>query len=84
MQGPWNSSFGLHPVESEMNGGKGLSVRDVNGKIEGEDRGKQDAAQKASSSVGDAKIGKPKPNGNKPDASEGHDGKHARKPVPTR
>jgi Mn-containing catalase len=79
MHGPWNSSFGLHPVESEMNGGNGLSVQDVNGKIEGEDRGKQDSAQKASTSVGDAKIGKPKPNGNKPETSEGHDGKHARK-----
>jgi hypothetical protein len=26
MRGPWTSSFGLHPVESQMNGGKGLSV----------------------------------------------------------
>ena len=62
-----------------MNGGQGLSVQDVNGKIEGEDRGKQDSAQKASTSVGDAKIGKPKPKGNKPEASEEDNGKHARK-----
>src|ERR1700729_1203499 len=34
MRGPWATSFGLHPVESEMNGGKGLSVEDINGKIE--------------------------------------------------
>src|ERR1700678_2276846 len=74
MRGPWSSSFGLHPVESEMNGGKGLSVQDVHGQIEGEDRGKQDEAQKASTSVGDEKIGKPKRNGNKPDNQGGHDG----------
>jgi Mn-containing catalase len=50
MRGPWNSSFGLHPVESQMAGGKGLSVGDINGKINGEDRGKQDDAQKATTS----------------------------------
>jgi Mn-containing catalase len=38
------SSFGLRPVESEMNGGEGLSVGDIDGKIDGEDRGKQDDA----------------------------------------
>jgi Mn-containing catalase len=82
MRGPWSSSFGLHLVESEMNGGKGLSVRDVNGKIKGEDRGKQDESQKASTSVGDAKIGKLKRNGAKPDkdgGDGGHDGKHSKK-----
>jgi len=56
MRGPWASSFGLHPVESQMAGGKGLSVRDINGKIDGEDRGKQDDAQKATTSPGDEKI----------------------------
>jgi Mn-containing catalase len=62
MGGPWTTSHGLHLVESHMNGGKGLSVGDVNGKIEGEDRGKQDDAQKATTSPGDAAIGKrPKP-----------------------
>ena len=29
-----------------MNGGKGLSVGNINGKIDGEDRGKPDEAQK--------------------------------------
>jgi Mn-containing catalase len=58
MRGPWTSSFGLHPVESQMNGGKGLSVGDINGKIDGEDRGKQDDAQKATNSLGDDAIGK--------------------------
>src|SRR6201747_484219 len=53
MRGPWVSSFGLHAVESQVVGGKGLSVGDINGKINGEDRGKQDDAQKAAPSPGD-------------------------------
>jgi hypothetical protein len=57
MRGPWTSSFGLHPVESELNGGKGLSVGDIDGKIDGEDRGKQDDAQKATTSAADEAIG---------------------------
>ena len=58
MRGPWTSSFGLHPVESEMTGGEGLSVEDINGMIDGEDRGKQDEAQKATTSAADEAIGK--------------------------
>jgi Mn-containing catalase len=58
MRGPWETSFGLHLVESQMNGGKGLSVGDVNGKIAGEDRGRQDEAQKATTSVADEALGK--------------------------
>jgi manganese catalase len=58
MRGPWTSSFGLHPVESQIIGGKGLSVGDINGKVPGEDRGKQDDAQKATTSPGDEAIGK--------------------------
>jgi Mn-containing catalase len=58
MRGPWESSFGLHLVESQLNRGKGLSVGDVNGKITGEDRGKQDEAQKATTSVADEAFGK--------------------------
>jgi Mn-containing catalase len=57
MRGPWTSSFGLHPVESELNGGKGLSIEDIDGKIAGEDRGKQDDAQKATTSAADEAIG---------------------------
>jgi Mn-containing catalase len=56
MRGPWTSSFGLQVVESQMAGGKGLSVGDINGKIDGEDRGRQDDAQKATTSPGDEKI----------------------------
>ena len=58
MRGPWSASYGLHPVESQMNGGKGLSVGDINGKIPGEDRGKQDEAQKATTSVADESLGR--------------------------
>jgi Mn-containing catalase len=68
MHGPWTSSFGLHPVESQLVGGKGLSVGDINGKIAGEDRGKQDDAQKATTSPGAEAIGKKK-------AVNGKDGK---------
>jgi Mn-containing catalase len=60
MRGPWSSSFGLHPMESQIAGGKGLSVGDINGKIDGEDRGKQDDAQKAATSPGTEAIGKAK------------------------
>jgi Mn-containing catalase len=60
MRGPWTSSFGLHPVESQIVGGKGLSVGDINGKIDGEDRGKQDDAQKSATSPGTEAIGKAK------------------------
>ena len=45
MRGPWQTSFGLKPVESEMQGGPGLSVEEIDGAIPGEDRGKQDSAQ---------------------------------------
>jgi Mn-containing catalase len=31
MKGPWQTSFGLHTVESQMNGGKGLSVGSIDG-----------------------------------------------------
>ncbi len=58
MTGPWTSSFGLHPVESKMNGGKGLSVGDINGKIDGEDRGKQDSAHKATTAAANGTSGK--------------------------
>lgn len=58
MRGPWTSSFGLHLVDSKRDGGPGLSVGDINGKIEGEDRGKQDEAQKATTSPRNEAIGK--------------------------
>ncbi|MBW8869957.1 MAG: hypothetical protein JF563_04160, partial [Acidobacteriales bacterium] len=47
MHGPWQSSFGLTPVDSQVVGGRGLDIKAVNGKLPGEDRGKQDAAKAA-------------------------------------
>lgn len=47
MNGPWKTSFGLHPVESQMNGGQGLSVGAVDGVAGYEARGNQDSGQKA-------------------------------------
>src|ERR1700722_18514001 len=52
MRGPWSSSFGLRVVDATGETGDGLSVREINGKLAGEDRGKQDEAQKATTSVG--------------------------------
>jgi Mn-containing catalase len=54
MRGPWSSSFGLRLVDATGETGDGLSVRQVSGKIAGEDRGKQDEAQKATTSVKEA------------------------------
>lgn len=68
MQGPWTNSFGLHLVNSKRNGGEGLSVGDIDGKIPGEDRGKQDDAQKATTSVADHAIGKKRSSSVKPRA----------------
>jgi Mn-containing catalase len=51
MRGPWQTTFGLHPVESEMNGGPGLSVDDIDGTAGAEGRGKQDSGQKATTAT---------------------------------
>src|ERR1700733_2247363 len=59
MRGPWESSYGLHVVEPELDApGGGLSVRDIDGKIDGEDRGRQDEAQKATTLAANEAIGK--------------------------
>src|SRR6201994_2147317 len=51
MHGPGQTSFGLHPVESQMVGGPGLSIGDIKGTEGQEDRGKQDSGQRATTSV---------------------------------
>ena len=51
MHGPWQTSFGLHPVESPMVGGQGLSNGSVDGVAGYEARGKQDSAQKATTAT---------------------------------
>lgn len=48
MRGPWQSNYGLAPVESQIVGGAGLDIEAVAGKIPGEDRGKQDSARTTS------------------------------------
>jgi Mn-containing catalase len=59
MRGPWTTLHGLHVVDPKMDApGGGLSVQDINGKIQGEERGKQDEAQKATTSPGEEAIGK--------------------------
>jgi Mn-containing catalase len=59
MRGPWTTSYGLHAVDPKIDApGGGLSVQDINGKIVGEERGKQDEAQKATTSPGNEAIGK--------------------------
>src|ERR1700749_4908931 len=43
MRGPWTKSHGVHVVESQLVGGKGLSIGKVDGIAGDEARGKQDA-----------------------------------------
>lgn len=47
----WQTSFGLHPVESPMVGGQGLSNGAVDGVAGYEARGKQDSATKATTAT---------------------------------
>jgi Mn-containing catalase len=42
--GPWTKAYGLRPVQSQMDGGKGLSIGKVDGVLGPEERGKQDAS----------------------------------------
>jgi Mn-containing catalase len=55
--GPWTKANGLSLVDSEMTGGRGLSIDKIDGKLPGEDRGIQDAAPKAVTSVASKSIG---------------------------
>src|ERR1700749_2727719 len=66
MRGPWQTSFGLRPVESEINGGPGLSVQDVDGTEDQEERGKQDLGQKAATSPFAEALSQTSPSTNKP------------------
>jgi Mn-containing catalase len=45
MHGPWRSAYGLSSVDSRFVGGEGLDIDTVNGKLSGENRGKQDAGK---------------------------------------
>jgi Mn-containing catalase len=66
MRGPWQTSFGLHPVESEMNGGPGLSTDDVDGTEDLEERGKQDLGQRGATSPFAEALSQTNPSTKKP------------------
>lgn len=73
VHGPWQTSFGLQPVESELNGGPGLSVDKVFGTEEQEERGKQDSGQKATTSCFDEALSQTAPSIRKPGLNgDGH------------
>lgn len=61
MHGPWQSSFGLQPVESQMVDGPGLSVDKVFGTEDQEERGKQDSGHRATTSCFEKAISQTTP-----------------------
>lgn len=82
MRGPWQTSFGLHPVESPMKGGQGLSNQNVKGTPSGsEDRGRQDSGQKATTSVFDHALSQTSPSTDKGNTGNGSG---ARKTISTK
>lgn len=80
MRGPWQTSFGLHAVESQMNGGQGLSVQEIKGTEGQEDRGKQDAGQKASTSPFTEALSQTQPSTHKPGSNGANQTHDADKP----
>ena len=56
MRGPWTSAHGLTLVQSELAGGEGLAVGEVNGIAGPEERGKQDAAKRTSTAPALAEV----------------------------
>ena len=92
MRGPWQTSFGLHPVDSQLNGGPGLSIQDIHGTEGQEERGKQDSGQKATTSAFAEALSQTQPSTNKRGLdgngsatgaakAQGHNGHSAKKPV---
>jgi Mn-containing catalase len=78
MKGPWQTSFGLRPVESEVVGGPGLSLENLFGTEGPEERGKQDFAPKAATSVFEEALSQTNPSTYKPgfekeSAGDAHD-----------
>jgi Mn-containing catalase len=65
MHGPWQTSFGLHPVNTRRDGGPGLSIGDIHGTPGKEDRGKQDSGQKATTSCFNEALSQTQPSTNK-------------------
>jgi Mn-containing catalase len=79
MRGPWQTSFGLEPVESNMNGGPGLSVGDIHGTEGKEERGKQDSGQKATTSVFAQALSQTHPSTDKDGSHSGNHNGNGRK-----
>jgi len=84
MQGPWQTSFGLRPVESQLNGGAGLSVGAVDGIAGYENRGKQDSAQKATTATKVQTVDSRSVPNNKDVAQKGRQATVEGEPVTTR
>jgi Mn-containing catalase len=79
MHGPWQSSFGLQPVESQMVGGPGLSIDKVFGAEDQEERGKQDSGKRASTSCFDEALSQTSPSVRKPGLEKNGNGHRHRK-----
>ena len=84
MHGPWQNAFGLHPVESQMNGGPGLSVGAVDGIAGYEARGKQDSGQKATTATKVQTVDSKSVPNNKDAAQKGRQATVEGEPVTTR
>jgi Mn-containing catalase len=84
MRGPWQTSFGLHPVESQMNGGAGLSVGSVDGVAGYEARGKQDSGQKATTATKVKTVDKKSVPDNREVAQTGRQATMANEPITSR
>ena len=56
MRGPWTSAHGLTLVQSELAGGEGLAVDEVNGIAGPEERGKQDAGKRTTTAPALAEV----------------------------
>jgi len=84
MRGPWQTSFGLQPVDSQMNGGPGLSVGSVDGVAGYEARGKQDAGQKATTATKVKTVDSKSVPDNKDVAQTGRQATMANEPTSTR
>jgi Mn-containing catalase len=84
MHGPWQTSFGLHPVDSQMNGGQGLSVGSVDGVAGYEARGKQDSGQKATTATKVKTVDSKSVPDNKDVAQTGRQATMANEPVSSR
>jgi Mn-containing catalase len=80
MRGPWQTSFGLHAVESELRGGPGLSINDIHGTEGKEARGKQDGGKKASTSPFPEALSQTDPSTHKPGTNGAHRAMKPNKP----